>query len=37
MAVNPGGGPGEEFRKRIETDIKIFGDVVKAANLKFED
>ena len=36
MAVNPGGGPGEEFRKRIESDIKLFGDVVKAANLKFE-
>jgi tripartite-type tricarboxylate transporter receptor subunit TctC len=37
MAVNPGGGPGEEFRKRIESDIKLFADVVKAANLKFED
>jgi tripartite-type tricarboxylate transporter receptor subunit TctC len=37
MAVNPGGGPGEEFRKKIEGDIKLFGDVVKAANLKFED
>jgi tripartite-type tricarboxylate transporter receptor subunit TctC len=36
MAVNPGGGPGEEFRKLIEADIKKFGDVVKAANLKFE-
>jgi tripartite-type tricarboxylate transporter receptor subunit TctC len=37
MAVNPGGGPGEEFRKRIEADIKTFAEVVKAANLKFED
>jgi tripartite-type tricarboxylate transporter receptor subunit TctC len=37
MAVNPGGGPGEEFRKKIDGDIKIFADVVKAANLKFED
>jgi tripartite-type tricarboxylate transporter receptor subunit TctC len=37
MAVNPGGGPGEEFRKKIESDIKLFADVVKAANLKFED
>ena len=37
MAVNPGGGPGEEFRKRIEGDIKLFADVVKAANLKFEE
>jgi tripartite-type tricarboxylate transporter receptor subunit TctC len=37
MAVNPGGGPGTEFRKRIEDDIKTFAEVVKAANLKFED
>src|SRR5262249_35665206 len=37
MAVDPGGGPGEEFRKRIESDITRFADVVKAANLKFED
>jgi tripartite-type tricarboxylate transporter receptor subunit TctC len=36
MAVNPSGGTGEEFRKRIEADIKVFADVVKAANLKFE-
>jgi tripartite-type tricarboxylate transporter receptor subunit TctC len=37
MAVDPGGGPGEEFRKRIEADIQMFADVVKAANLKFEE
>jgi tripartite-type tricarboxylate transporter receptor subunit TctC len=37
MAVNPGGGPGEEFRQRIERDIKAFAEVVKAANLKFEE
>jgi tripartite-type tricarboxylate transporter receptor subunit TctC len=37
MAVNPGGGPGEEFRQRIDGDIKLFADVAKAANLKFED
>jgi tripartite-type tricarboxylate transporter receptor subunit TctC len=37
MAVNPGGGPGEEFRKRIDSDIRMFADVVKAANLKFEE
>jgi tripartite-type tricarboxylate transporter receptor subunit TctC len=37
MAVDPGGGPGEEFRKRIEADITMFADVVKAANLKFEE
>jgi tripartite-type tricarboxylate transporter receptor subunit TctC len=36
MAVNPGGGPGDEFRKLIDNDIKRFGEVVKAANLKFE-
>ena len=36
MAVDPGGGPGEEFRKRIDGDIKMFADVVQAANLKFE-
>jgi tripartite-type tricarboxylate transporter receptor subunit TctC len=36
MAVNPGGGPGEEFKALIERDIKKFADVVKAANLKFE-
>jgi tripartite-type tricarboxylate transporter receptor subunit TctC len=37
MAVNPGGGTGEEFRKKIDGDIKVFADVVKAANLKFEN
>ena len=37
MAVNPGGGPAEEFRKKIDGDIKVFADVVKAANLKFEE
>jgi tripartite-type tricarboxylate transporter receptor subunit TctC len=37
MAVNPGGGPGEQFRKKIDGDIKVFADVVKAANLKFEN
>jgi tripartite-type tricarboxylate transporter receptor subunit TctC len=36
MAVNPGGGPGDEFRKMIEGDIKKYADVVKAANLTFE-
>jgi tripartite-type tricarboxylate transporter receptor subunit TctC len=37
MAVDPGGGPGEEFRQRIDADITRFADVVKAANLKFEE
>jgi tripartite-type tricarboxylate transporter receptor subunit TctC len=36
MAVNPGGGPGEEFRTLIDNDIKRFAEVAKAANLKFE-
>lgn len=37
MAVDPGGGTGEEFRKRIDGDIAKFADVVKTANLKFEE
>lgn len=37
MAVNPGGEPGEKFRGLIDADIKMFSDVVKAANLKFEE
>jgi tripartite-type tricarboxylate transporter receptor subunit TctC len=37
MAVNPGGGPGEEFRKTIDADIKAYAEVVKAAKLKFEE
>jgi len=37
MAVDPGGGSGEEFRKRIDGDIKMFAEIVKAANLKFEE
>ena len=37
MAVNPGGNPGEEFRKMIDADIDKFVDVAKAANLKFAE
>jgi tripartite-type tricarboxylate transporter receptor subunit TctC len=37
MAVDPGGGPGAEFSKAIDADIKAYGEVVKAANLKFEE
>jgi tripartite-type tricarboxylate transporter receptor subunit TctC len=37
MAVNPGGGTGDEFRQLIDADIKSFVEVVKAANLKFEE
>ena len=35
MAVTPGGGSGQEFRKMIDADIKNYVDVVKAANLTF--
>jgi tripartite-type tricarboxylate transporter receptor subunit TctC len=36
MAVDPGGGTGQEFRKMIDADIQNYVSVVKAANLKFE-
>jgi tripartite-type tricarboxylate transporter receptor subunit TctC len=36
MAVNPGGGAPDDFRKIIDSDIVKFGEVAKAANLKFE-
>jgi len=36
MAVKPGGPSGDEFRKWIDVDIAGFVDIVKAANLKFE-
>ena len=36
MAVNPGGGTSDEFRKMIDADIESYVAVVKAANLKFE-
>ncbi len=35
MAVTPGGPTGDDFKKRIDADIKSFGDVVKAAKLSF--
>jgi tripartite-type tricarboxylate transporter receptor subunit TctC len=37
LAVNPGGVASEEFRRTIDADIKIYADVVKAANLTFEE
>ncbi len=36
ITYDPGGGTGEEFARRIDGDIRIFSDVVRAANLKFE-
>jgi tripartite-type tricarboxylate transporter receptor subunit TctC len=37
MAVNPGGTPSDEFRAMIDADIKTYVEVVRAANLKFEE
>jgi tripartite-type tricarboxylate transporter receptor subunit TctC len=37
LAVDPGGATPAEFEKIIESDIAKFSDVVKAANLKFEE
>jgi tripartite-type tricarboxylate transporter receptor subunit TctC len=37
MAVDPGGGAPEDFRRTIEADIVKYKEVVKAANLHFEE
>jgi tripartite-type tricarboxylate transporter receptor subunit TctC len=37
MAVTPGGQPGSEFRAMIDNDIKVLSEVIKAANLKFDN
>ena len=37
LAVTPGGGPSAEFRSMIEREIVKFQDVVKAANLHFDE
>ena len=37
MAVDPGGGSPDDFRRLINSDIGKYSDVVKAANLKFEE
>jgi tripartite-type tricarboxylate transporter receptor subunit TctC len=37
LAVEPGGATPEQFKAIIASDIVKFGDVVKAANLHFED
>lgn len=36
MAVNPGGGSSDDFRKMIDADVASYIQVVKAANLTFE-
>ncbi len=36
LAYNPESAGSDEFRARIDSDIRIFSDVAKAANLKFE-
>jgi len=37
LAITPGGGPTEDFRRIIEDDIVKVRGVVKAANLRFEE
>ena len=37
MAVNPGGGSSDDFRKMIDADIQNYIEVIKAANLKFDN
>jgi tripartite-type tricarboxylate transporter receptor subunit TctC len=37
MAVDPGGGPADDFRHMIEADIVKYTQVVKAANLHFDE
>ena len=37
MAVSPGGGPANEFRAMIDSDIQKISEVIKAANLKFDN
>jgi tripartite-type tricarboxylate transporter receptor subunit TctC len=37
MAVTPGNLSSADFRKMIDTDIKGYQDVIKAANLKFDN
>ena len=37
MAVTPGGQPGSQFKAMIDNDIKVLTEVIKAANLKFQN
>jgi tripartite-type tricarboxylate transporter receptor subunit TctC len=36
ISYDPGGGPGDEFARRIDAEITIYSDIVKTANLKFD-
>jgi len=36
ISYDAGGGPGDDFARQIDADIKAYSDVVRAANLKFE-
>jgi len=37
MAVDPGGGSPEDFRRMIDAEIVKYQRVIKAANLHFEE
>ncbi len=37
LAVDPGGGPAEDFRRKIDAQIVKYKEVIKAANLHFEE
>jgi len=37
LGVDPGGGPAADFRQMIDADIVKYTDVVKTANLHFEE
>jgi tripartite-type tricarboxylate transporter receptor subunit TctC len=37
MAVDPGGGPADEFRRMIDADIVKYVEVIKAADLHFQE
>jgi tripartite-type tricarboxylate transporter receptor subunit TctC len=37
MAVNPGGPSGDEFKRQIAAEIAKYSEVVKAANLHFDE
>jgi tripartite-type tricarboxylate transporter receptor subunit TctC len=36
ISYDANGGPGVEFARVIDADIKVYSDVVRATNLKFE-